>query len=299
MTEQTAGAQRSDDIAREKAEVRRRVRSARAARRRDRAPGSREEEAAALAAAILAHFDACPEAAAAGWGTPRATVAAFRSTPSEPDTSALLDALLDRGVRVLVPRTRDDLTLDWHQLLPRGARRSGDGGAEDSAVSTPDAPTHPGPRAASTHDAPPEAAGSGAIAFGAACGSGASGATIAATTSGAAGASGTTEAPATDGRAELPGTDDTGDEGPALGLDAIADVTAMILPGIAVDRCGHRLGQGGGCYDRTLPRLRPGTCHAVLLFDDEVVDGVPFGEFDRRVPAVVTPGGGWRRLGDA
>ncbi|GAB48704.1 5-formyltetrahydrofolate cyclo-ligase [Mobilicoccus pelagius] len=283
------------DVTAEKKDVRRRIRAARTARRREQGPEARAEEAEAIAAAVLAHLDACPEAGAAGWGTPGATIAAFRSTPSEPDTSVLLDTLLQRGVRVLVPRTRDDLALDWHELLPPGRRPAGEAGG---STAVPDAPAvAPAGTAVSaptpSPGTPPEAIAAETPA--------AAPATTPATAPTGSRTDG--EAPGAasraDGRAELPADDGTADEGPALGLDAVGDITAMILPGIAVDRCGRRLGQGGGCYDRTLPRMRPDTCHAVLLFDDEVVDAVPFSGYDRPVPAVVTPGGGWRRLGDA
>lgn len=294
-----------------KAEVRRRIRAARVARRRE--VRSDERERAAIAAAVLAHLDACPQARAAGWGGPSAVVAVFRSTPSEPDTSALIDALHDRGVRVLVPRTREDLSLDWHELLPPTARTGNDrrtpvtsddaSRMEDdrdtrtgAAGDTADEPGHTRSREAggATRDDRGGEIGDTAVDVGSAA-SRMSGRVTEdvhdATEHGRDGYG--------DGRAELPTAEDADEEGPALGLDAVADITAMILPGIAVDLRGHRLGQGGGCYDRTLPRMRPDTCRAVLLFDDEVLESVPSGDHDRPVPAVVTPVAGWRRLGGA
>ena len=86
--------------------------------------------------------------------------------------------------------------------------------------------------------------------------------------------------------------------GPRLGPSAIADADAILVPALAVDRGGHRLGRGGGHYDRTLAllaRLR-GTddlpTRIALIYDDEVLEAVPFDKFDQFVTAVITPGSG-------
>ncbi|MFJ2649052.1 5-formyltetrahydrofolate cyclo-ligase [Streptomyces sp. NPDC087420] len=81
--------------------------------------------------------------------------------------------------------------------------------------------------------------------------------------------------------------------GTPLGLDAVLAAEAVLLPGLAVDTRGMRLGRGGGSYDRVLARLeRAGATPtlAVLLYDDEVVARVPAEPHDRPVHAVVTPG---------
>ncbi len=50
---------------------------------------------------------------------------------------------------------------------------------------------------------------------------------------------------------------DAADEGRTpLGKDAIHDADLAFVPGLAVDPTGTRLGQGGGCYDKALPRGR-------------------------------------------
>ena len=83
--------------------------------------------------------------------------------------------------------------------------------------------------------------------------------------------------------------------GPRLGQAAVADTDVMLLPALAVDRRGHRLGRGGGHYDRTLAlrtRLRGPAAAGVLvavLFDEEFLDAVPVDSFDQPVSAVVTP----------
>lgn len=57
-----------------------------------------------------------------------------------------------------------------------------------------------------------------------------------------------------------------------LGREAVREVRVALVPGLGVDRTGVRLGQGGGCYDRALPRLAPGTPRVVLLHPGEVHD---------------------------
>jgi 5-formyltetrahydrofolate cyclo-ligase len=79
--------------------------------------------------------------------------------------------------------------------------------------------------------------------------------------------------------------------GPRLGREAVATADVVLTPGLAVDRTGMRLGQGGGCYDRALARVPGGTFTCTLLYDDELVDEVPAAAHDRPVTAAVTPSG--------
>ena len=79
--------------------------------------------------------------------------------------------------------------------------------------------------------------------------------------------------------------------GRRLGADAIATADAVLVPAMAVDRTGMRMGKGGGFYDRALGRVPVGTFVAALLFAGEVLDQVPSEPHDRRVTAVVTPAG--------
>jgi 5-formyltetrahydrofolate cyclo-ligase len=79
--------------------------------------------------------------------------------------------------------------------------------------------------------------------------------------------------------------------GPRLGVDAVATADVVVVPALAVDRTGLRLGRGGGSYDRALARVPLGTFVCALLFEDEIVEAVPSAPHDRRVTAVATPGG--------
>jgi 5-formyltetrahydrofolate cyclo-ligase len=80
--------------------------------------------------------------------------------------------------------------------------------------------------------------------------------------------------------------------GPRLGPSAAATARLMLLPGLAVDLRGVRLGQGGGYYDRTLPLVGDDVVRVVVLGDDELVDELPAAPYDRRVPAVLRPRSG-------
>jgi 5-formyltetrahydrofolate cyclo-ligase len=79
--------------------------------------------------------------------------------------------------------------------------------------------------------------------------------------------------------------------GAPLGVEGIATADVVLVPGLAVSRAGHRLGRGGGCYDRALARVPVGTFTCVLLYDDEVGVDVPVEPHDRTVLAAASPSG--------
>lgn len=77
-----------------------------------------------------------------------------------------------------------------------------------------------------------------------------------------------------------------------LGVHAIAQARLLLIPGLAVDHTGTRLGQGGGCYDRALPRRRPGVPVTVLLHPGEcAATALPADPHDVRVDRVLTADG--------
>ncbi|WP_454343846.1 5-formyltetrahydrofolate cyclo-ligase [Streptomyces canus] len=147
------------------------------------------------------------------------TVAAYVSVGSEPGTLALLDALRERGVRVLLPALQPDNDLDWGAYTGEGSVARVQHGGK-MALFEP--------------------------------------------------------------------------SGERLGPDAVTGADVVLLPGLAVDGRGMRLGRGGGSYDRVLARLERAGARptlVVLLYDSEVVAHVPEEAHDRPVHAVVTPSG--------
>ncbi|MFI1797919.1 5-formyltetrahydrofolate cyclo-ligase [Streptomyces sp. NPDC020379] len=172
------------------------------------------DDRAAAEAALARRALGLPELAEAG------TVAAYVSVGSEPGTRVLIDALRERGVRVLLPVLLPDNDLDW-------ARYDGPGHLVRAArgLLEPD--------------------------------------------------------------------------GARLGPESVTSAGAVLLPGLAVDEHGLRLGRGGGSYDRVLARLAlagRAPARVVLLYDSEVVAEVPAEPHDQPVDAAVTPSG-VRRFG--
>ncbi len=138
------------------------------------------------------------------------SVAAYRSVGSEPPTTPLLDALRERGARVLLPVLLPDGDLDWAEYAGRDSLAAGARGLVE--------PT-----------------------------------------------------------------------GVRLGPEAVAGVDVALVPGLAVDLDGRRLGRGGGSYDRALARIPSGRFTAVLLYDEDVLSAVPAAAHDRPVSAAITP----------
>ena len=69
---------------------------------------------------------------------------------------------------------------------------------------------------------------------------------------------------------------------PAKALDMI------IVPLVAFDRAGARLGYGGGCYDRYLTTLSPACQIVGIAFDEQRVDHVPTDAHDLPLPHIVS-----------
>jgi 5-formyltetrahydrofolate cyclo-ligase len=72
----------------------------------------------------------------------------------------------------------------------------------------------------------------------------------------------------------------------------------LLIPLLAFDAAGHRLGYGGGFYDRTLAGL-PGRFRLGCAFATQQVDEVPAGPYDIRLDAVATEAGVIRFAGSA
>lgn len=69
---------------------------------------------------------------------------------------------------------------------------------------------------------------------------------------------------------------------PAKALDMI------IVPLVAFDRTGARLGYGGGCYDRYLPTVAPECLIIGIAFDEQRVDRVPTDAHDLPLPHIIS-----------
>ena len=78
---------------------------------------------------------------------------------------------------------------------------------------------------------------------------------------------------------------------PPLGMDAVRDADVVVVPALAVDRRGGRLGRGGGSFDRVLARVAAKTPVLAVVHDDEVLDEVPTEPHDRAVSGALTPSG--------
>ena len=83
---------------------------------------------------------------------------------------------------------------------------------------------------------------------------------------------------------------------PSRGVDAISRAALVLVPALAVDLAGHRVGKGGGHYDRSLPLARPGTPLVAVVRDEELVEALPAEAHDVPMTAVLTPVGGLRQL---
>jgi 5-formyltetrahydrofolate cyclo-ligase len=150
------------------------------------------------------------------------TVCAYVPISSEPGSDELIDSLLRRGVRVLLPVARDDgaalpVPLQWGEYRQGGLVQARFGLREPAA--------------------------------------------------------------------------------PWLPADTIAAATVVLVPALAVDRAGVRLGRGAGFYDRSLPLAAPTARLVAVVRDDELVDRLPAEPHDVRMTHALTPNGGLVALG--
>jgi 5-formyltetrahydrofolate cyclo-ligase len=85
---------------------------------------------------------------------------------------------------------------------------------------------------------------------------------------------------------------------PSRGVAAVSGADLVIVPALAVDRRGVRLGRGGGSYDRALARVGPQVPTIALLYDGELLGEVPAAPHDQRVRLAACPTAGITRLPD-
>ena len=68
----------------------------------------------------------------------------------------------------------------------------------------------------------------------------------------------------------------------------VASIDWVLVPGVAFDSDGHRIGYGGGYYDRLLPLLRVDAHRVAGAFELQLVERVPAASHDVTVEAIVT-----------
>jgi 5-formyltetrahydrofolate cyclo-ligase len=79
---------------------------------------------------------------------------------------------------------------------------------------------------------------------------------------------------------------------PVRGHGTVARADVVLVPALAVDAGGHRLGRGGGSYDRALARVSGQVPTIALIYDAELVSSLPAEPHDQRVRAAVRPSDG-------
>lgn len=82
--------------------------------------------------------------------------------------------------------------------------------------------------------------------------------------------------------------------GPVLPPETVGRAGLILVPALAVDRRGVRLGRGAGYYDRTLAAADPSARLIAVVRDDELVERLPEEPHDIRMGWTLTPSGGLR-----
>jgi len=67
----------------------------------------------------------------------------------------------------------------------------------------------------------------------------------------------------------------------------LAKIDLVIVPGLAFDRRGNRLGRGHGCYDRLLEKVPRGSCTVGLAYDFQILPSIPSSSHDVSVKKVI------------
>ena len=83
-------------------------------------------------------------------------------------------------------------------------------------------------------------------------------------------------------------------EGEEQDTQAFIDADLRLIPALAFDAGGHRLGQGGGYYDRIIPLLSDQqlTGRSIgIVFSDEIYEAIPYDQWDAILPVILTERG--------
>jgi 5-formyltetrahydrofolate cyclo-ligase len=84
--------------------------------------------------------------------------------------------------------------------------------------------------------------------------------------------------------------------GPRLGITAVEGADLVLVPALAVDHGGVRLGRGAGHYDRSLVFASPGAELVAVVRDSELVGRLPGQPHDVSMTGALSPGRGLVRL---
>lgn len=74
----------------------------------------------------------------------------------------------------------------------------------------------------------------------------------------------------------------------------LSEIDFILVPGLAFDRCGYRLGYGGGFYDRLFAKnmlavtKTPASMRVSAAFSMQIIDAVPTTEEDQKVAVIIT-----------
>ena len=82
-------------------------------------------------------------------------------------------------------------------------------------------------------------------------------------------------------------------QNPKNGLQLPEQIDLVLVPGLAFSKDRHRLGRGGGFFDRLLSERAKSAFKLAICFSFQVVDVIPTEEHDVKVDAVVTEQGVW------
>ena len=83
-------------------------------------------------------------------------------------------------------------------------------------------------------------------------------------------------------------------EGEEQDEQAFVNADVRLIPALAFDAGGHRLGQGGGYYDRIIPLLSDQqlTGRSIgIVFSDEIYEAIPYDQWDAILPVILTERG--------
>ena len=78
---------------------------------------------------------------------------------------------------------------------------------------------------------------------------------------------------------------------PTAPVRPLSETDLVIVPGVAFDRRGRRLGQGGGYYDKMLHQMRPASVRMGIAYELQVVDEIPHEPHDEMMDCLATESG--------